>query len=332
MHKKIIIAMLMIFLSLVFGTVGYQVVMGWSWYDAFYMTLITITTIGYKEVYELTPEGRALTMVLILFGVFGVLYAFTAIGQFILEGQMRDLFRRRRMEKKAGSLTNHVIVCGFGRMGKIIADELRSRKVPFVIIEKNPDVVRHIIDLHMNVIEGDATADETLRKSGVEQARALVAVVESDAENLYLTLSARVLNKNCYILSRCSADTAEDKLYRAGANKVISPYRIGARQMAEFIVRPNIMRFIEMAFEKGNIHLEIQELAVPPDSFLDGVTLLHSNLRQIYNVIVVGIRQKQSEDMIFNPPVDTRIGPEDILILLGEPERMDRLMDDLGRP
>jgi voltage-gated potassium channel len=330
-QRKIIIALFIILLALAFGTVGYQVLLGWSWYDALYMTLITITTIGYKEVYPLNAEGRALTMLLIFFGVFGVLYAFTVMGQFIIEGQMRDLFRRKRMEKKAGSLSNHVIVCGFGRMGRIIAEELRSRKVPFVIIEKQPEIVRQIIDSGMNVIEGDATSDETLRTAGVERARAMVAVVESDAENLYLTLSARVLNKDCFILSRCSDDAAEEKLYRAGASKVISPYRIGARQMAEFIVRPNIMRFIEMAFEKGNIHLEIQELAVPPNSQLDGVTLLNSGLRQNYNVIVVGIRKKQSDTMVFNPPVDSNICSDDILILLGEPERMDRLLADIGR-
>ncbi len=330
LQRKVYVAFLLVGVIVVSGTIGYHVLMGWSLSDSLYMTLITVTTIGYNEVHPLNTQGRILTQILILFGVGSVLYAFTVLGQFIVEGQIRDLFRRNRMEKKAANLTGHVIVCGYGRMGRIVADELRKQDVSFVIIEHDADVVRQIIETGMLVIEGDATSDEVLRKAGLEHARAVVCVVESDAENLYITLSARVLNREVFILARCNEEAAEEKLRRAGANKVIFPYRIGARQMTEFIVRPNIMEFLEMAFHQENIQLELQEVRIPAASVLDGVTLLNSGLRQKYNVIVVGIRKPDSHSMLFNPGTDSRIEADDILIVLGEPEKMDRLLAELG--
>jgi voltage-gated potassium channel len=233
------------------------------------------------------------------------------------------------MDMRVAKLSNHVIVCGYGRMGKIIAEELHSRKVPFEIIERDGSVIRDIMEQKYTFLEGDATSDDILRRAGIEQARALVSVVESDAENLYITLSARGLNQNIFILARCSEEAAEAKLYRAGANKVIFPYRLGAKQMAEFILRPNIMEFFEMAFTKGNLHLSIQEMSVPEGSFLDGVELLHSGLRQTYNVVVVGIRKRNIDTMVFNPAVNTKLCPQDILILLGEPEKLEQLADDI---
>ena len=225
-------------LVIAFGTLGYWLVLGWSFSDALFMTLTTIATIGYSEVRPLDATGRAFTIVLILFGVGTALYAFTMIAQFVVEGEVRNLFRRNRMEREAARLSRHVIICGYGRMGKIVTEELHQRRFPLIVIEQQPDKTQEILELGGLVIQGDATSDEVLRKAGIERARAIVCVVESDAENLYITLSARELNPEIFVLARCTEDAAAEKLRRAGADKVIFPYRLGARQMAEVIARP----------------------------------------------------------------------------------------------
>lgn len=317
-------------LVIAFGTLGYWLVLGWSFSDALFMTLTTIATIGYSEVRPLDATGRAFTIVLILFGVGTALYAFTMIAQFVVEGEVRNLFRRNRMEREAARLSRHVIICGYGRMGKIVTEELHQRRFPLIVIGQQPDKTQEILELGGLVIQGDATSDEVLRKAGIERARAIVCVVESDAENLYITLSARELNPEIFVLARCTEDAAAEKLRRAGADKVIFPYRLGARQMAEFIARPTLMEFLEMALGKANLHLAMHEMSVPAGSFLDGSTLASSSLRKNFNLIVVGVRRDQQPGMAFNPGMEFPLSAHDILLLMGEPDQMDRLMADLG--
>jgi voltage-gated potassium channel len=330
LQQRLWAAFLMAAAVIALGTLGYWLVLGWSLSDALFMTLTTITTIGYGEVRPLDGAGRAFTIVLILFGVGTALYAFTMITQFVVEGEVRNLFRRNRMEREATRLSGHVIICGYGRMGKIVTEELRQRRFPLVVIEQQPDKIQEILDLGGLVIRGDATSDEVLRKAGIERARAIVCVVESDAENLYITLSARVLNPKIFVLARCTEETAVEKLRRAGADKVIFPYQLGARQMAEFITRPALMEFLEMALGMANLHLAMHELTVPPGSFLDGVTLSSSGLRKNYNAIVVGVKRSHQPEMVFNPGTEFPLSARDVLILMGEPDKMDRLIADLG--
>lgn len=330
LQQRLWAAFLMAALVITLGTLGYWLVLGWSVSDALFMTLTTITTVGYSEVRPLDATGRALTIALILFGVGTALYTFTMIAQFVVEGEVRNLFRRNRMEREAARLSGHVIICGYGRMGKIVTEELRQRRFPLIVIEHHPDKAQAILELGGLVIQGDATSDEVLRKAGIERARAIVCVVESDAENLYITLSARELNPAIFVLARCTEEAAAEKLRRAGADKVIFPYRLGARQMAEFIARPALMEFLEMALGKANLHLAMHEMTVPVDSFLDGVTLASSGLRKNYNVIVVGVRRDQQPEMVFNPGMEFQLSARDVLLLMGEPDKMDRLMADLG--
>lgn len=233
------------------------------------------------------------------------------------------------MERAVSRLENHVIICGYGRMGRIVGEELRARGVPFVVIEGVPELARKIQDDDLLVIEGDATRDETLRQAGVEHARAIACVVDSDAKNLYITLSARVLNRKIFILSRCAEESAEEKLRRAGADKVIFPYRAGARQIANTIIHPNVTEFMEMISQRGSIQLEMREFTLPAGSFLEGVALRESRLRESYNLMVVGIRRSGGENMLFNPATDLTLEAGNILMVLGKPENADRLMTDL---
>jgi voltage-gated potassium channel len=330
LQQRLWAAFLMAAAVIVLGTLGYWLILGWSFSDALFMTLTTITTVGYGEVRRLDAAGRAITIALILFGVGTALYTFTMIAQFVVEGEVRNLFRRNRMEREAARLSGHVIICGYGRMGKIVTEELRQRRFPLIVIEQEADKAQEILDLGGLAFQGDATSDEVLRKAGIERARAIVCVVESDAENLYISLSARELNPKIFILSRCNDEAAAEKLRRAGADKVIFPYRLGARQMAEFITRPALMEFLEMALGKANLQLAMHEMTVPEGSFLDGATLASSGLRKNYNVIVVGVRRSRQPDMVFNPGTEFSLAARDVLLLMGEPDKMDRLMADLG--
>lgn len=311
------------------GTLAYTLVLGWDWLDSLFMTLTTITTVGFETVHPLDPLGKAITLALVVAGCGVALYTLSILAGIIVEGQIQQLFRRNKMQKAASSLADHVIVCGYGRMGKIVAEQLKLRKIPFVIVEKDPHTSSSIMEAGYLVVEGDATSDEVLRRSSIGTARAIICVTDTDAQNVYITLSARVLNPAIFILARCNEEAAEEKLRRAGADKVIFPYRLGARQLADFIARPHLMELLDIAVESGNWQLEMQEIRVPPGSFLDGVTLLKSGLRPNYNIIVVGARPNNNSRMIFNPGMDFNLTAGDILIVLGEPEKMRQFQADL---
>lgn len=328
--RRILIAIGVVGLVIAAGTLGYQFLLGWNFSDSLYMTLTTITTVGFKEVHPLEGLGRIWTLCLIFFGVGAMLYALSVVWQFILEGQLQNIFRRNRMERQTFLLTNHVIVCGYGKMGRIVVDELRRRKVPFVVMESMPEVALEAAENDCLVVEGDATHDETLRKAGVEKARAIVCVLDTDAKNLYVTLSARVLNRDIQIIGKCNEEGAGEKFIRAGASKVIYPYRIGARQMTEMILQPTVMAFLETALETSDLQLSLQELSVPRNSFLDGVTLQHSGLRQKYNVILVGVRRAGEEHVRFNPPTSQQLGAGDTLVILSSGETTGKLQSELG--
>jgi voltage-gated potassium channel len=274
-------------------------------------------------------KGRVFTIGLLLFGVGTVLYVLTLGAQVLVEGHVRNLFRRRKMEREVSRLKNHVVICGYGRMGRIVGEELKARGVPFVVIEDLPELAQKIQEDGFMVIEGDATRDDSLKQAGIEHARAIACVVDSDAKNLYITLSARVLNRKIFILSRCAEESAEEKLKRAGADKVIFPYRAGARQIANTIIHPNVTEFMEMITQRGSIQLEMREFTLPAGSFLDRVPLRESKLRETYNLMVVGVRQSDEESMLFNPPTELRLEAGNILMILGKPENADRLMTDL---
>lgn len=323
LKKKLLISLLMITSIVAFGTIGYMNIEGWSFLDSIYMTIITLASVGYKEVKELSENGRIFTIFLIIGGVGTVLYALNNGAKIILEGEIKEIFGRRRLEKRIREMKGHYIICGYGRMGKIICRELKSKHIKHVVIEKNPEVnIPEREDILL--LPGDATKDEVLKEAGVERAKGLISVLPTDAENLYVVLSARELNPDLFIVARAGEEGSEQKLIRAGANRVVSPYHIGGLRIAHTVIKPAVVDFIEFATRSGNIDLQMEEIAVKDGSKIAGMTLDECGIGRELGIIIVAI-QRAGGEMKFNPTFRTTIKPGDILIALGETSKLKRL-------
>ncbi|RWX50623.1 voltage-gated potassium channel [Candidatus Electrothrix marina] len=324
MNKYLLfIAPLLMFL--VIGPVGYILLEGTGFLDGLYLTIITISTVGYGDIVPTTPGGRLFTVLLIFSGVGYVMYMFSQITEAMVEGGLQRFVERRKMQKKMTRLHNHYIVCGFGRIGQEICSILRENNRPFVVIENDDEVIREIDQLGYIELQGDASDDDILLAAGIKNARGLIAVVSTDAENLYITLTARGLNPNLFILTRSSGTPGvAKKLERAGATKVISPYSIGARRMAQLIVRPTVVDFLDLAMQARELGLCMEELLVTAQTSFVNTTLMKSGLRSKYDIIVVAIKRPDIP-MIFNPGPNTEIQQNDILIVLGDNQQISAL-------
>ncbi|MBI5212636.1 MAG: potassium channel protein [Nitrospirae bacterium] len=327
LRKRLILALSLLVFIVFFGTIGYMGIEGWSFLDALYMTVITLASVGYKEIHELSLNGRVFTIVLIISGVGTVTFAVTAGAKLVLEGEFKEIFGRKRLEKKIKELKNHYIVCGYGRMGKIICRELKEKHIKFVVIEKQFRPLDERGD--MLIVEGDATRDEILREVGIERAKGLISVLPTDAENLFVVLSARELNPQLFIVARAGEEGSEQKLMRAGADRVVSPYHIGGLRIAHTVLKPAVVDFIEFATKSGNIYLQMEEIAIREDSKLAGLTLDECGIGKDLGIIVVAIK-KPTGDMKFNPTFRTAIKAGDTLIALGEISKLKILEDMTG--
>jgi voltage-gated potassium channel len=316
-------AMLLVLILLV-GTLGYVLLEGWPILDALYMTIITITTVGFGEVNVVSSSGRIFTIGIIFMGMGIMAYSLGMVAQIMVETQVRTILGRRKLGKELRSIKNHYIVCGFGRIGKIIARGLNNQGVPLVVIDQSSDSKEILEDQNIPHIIGDATSDDILIEAGIERARGLVTVVLSDADNLFITMTARGINPKLFILSRADEEATEKKLLRAGANKVVLPYLIGGMRMVHTILRPVVMDFIDFTMHESNIELKLEELVVGEHSSLNGISLLNSGIRKEMNVIIVAIRKKGG-DMIFNPSSETLINAGNTLIALGPSKDLDHL-------
>jgi len=317
---------------LIAGTAGYCLIEGWTVLEGLYMTVISVTTVGLTEVRKPSDWGRLFTIVLIVCGVATWAYAVGSFSRLLVEGEIRVYLMRRKLRKMIHKISHHTILCGYGRIGQIAADELAQEKMPFVVIEKDPTREEELEAAgHLYVI-GDATQEETLRTAGIDKARCLISALGTDASNVYTILIARDLNPRLYIVGRSEDETAEDKMLRAGADKVISPYHIGAVSLVQAAVRPHVLNFIEVATSTASVELAIEEIAVPEDSPLAGQTLMGAKLRDRFGVIVVGSRTRNQE-MIFNPPADYRIRVGEVLIAMGKRESLKALREAItGAP
>lgn len=322
--RHLIVVIIVIFILLFAGTAGYRLIEGWPFLDALYMTVITITTVGYGEIHQLSQEGRIFTIFLILCSFGGMAYVLASIAQTLIAGQIRMALGRRKLEKKVKRLKNHYVLCGYGRIGSYIAREFDVENIPFVVVEKDPDRIKVIEEDGFAYVEGDATDDAILISAGVERAKCLVAATGSDADNLYITLSSRALNPSVYILSRAAEETAERKLLSAGANRVVSPYLIGAARMFNAVLRPNIVEFVDLVVERKHLELQLEEITVEDASRFKGKPLRESGIRRELGLIVVAIK-KAGGDMIFNPSSETLIEKGDCLIVLGEKKQLGML-------
>jgi len=322
--RHLVLAVMAVVVVIVLGTLGYIVIEGWPAFDAFYMTVTTVATVGYQEVHPLSPAGRAFTIVLIISGVGTLFYVLGNIARLLLEGELRVIFGRYRTEGKMKTVTNHYIVCGYGRMGKRICKELSAKPLPFVVIDKNPDVIAALQREGLMAVEGDATQDEVLIRAGIERAKGVVSVVNTDTENLYIVLTARGLNKDLYIVARAGDEGSEPKLMRAGANRVSSPYHIGGMQMAQALIRPAVMDFLELATQSEHLDLQMEELTVEKGSRFDGRTPCDCGLAEDRGLVLIAVK-RTSGHLEFNPGPEVLLVEGDKLIVLGQPESLKRL-------
>lgn len=311
---------------LVGGTLGYVLVEGWSVWDALYMTVTTVATVGYREVHPLSRAGQAFTLLLVIGGVGTALYAFSTIAGVIVEGGWDRFLQQRRLNQMLDKLNNHFIVCGYGRIGSVIADQFQRQSTPFVIIDTDAGRVESAKALGYAAIQADASHDETLTGAGIQRARGLVAAVGTDAENVYTILTARVLRPDLFVVGRAESEDSVRKLRRAGADRVISPYKIGATQMAHTALRPAVVDFVELATSSENLELSIEQIAIGQGSSLANRSLIDANLRQRFGVIVVGIQRQQGQ-MEFNPPSDAVMRAGDQLVVLGPAPKLKSLED-----
>ncbi len=297
-----------------------MVLEGWTFIDALYMTLISVTTVGFEEVHPLGPGGRVFTMTLIVTGVGTMLYTLGIFGELLVEGELARYARRRRMERRIEQLNDHYIICGYGRMGTRVTEEFTQLGTPFVVVDSNPDPVERLRAGNLLFVEGDAASDETLLKAGILRAKGLLTAVDSDERNVFITLTARSLNPALFIAARSSYQDAVEKLRRAGANQVISPYLMGAHRMAALAIHPVAVDVLDTVLHGENIDLVIEELLVPPSSLLLGRTLGDSGLREAgANVLAI---RKRSGQLRINPPETQVLESDDLLVAIGTRRQM----------
>lgn len=310
------IAAALLVLVIAAGTAGYVILERWSWFDSFYMTVTTITTIGGGEPTPLDTAGKWWTIGVVAVG-FGVLtYTVLALMGYVIEGQLGQAFERRRMRRRVGRMQGHLILCGYGRVGRAIAREFREEGVAFVVVDSDEPSLAEAAADGATVVSGNAADLETLKAAGVERARALVTAVDNDADNLYVTLSARVLKPDLFIVARANRADAEPKLRLAGANRVVSPYAIGGRRLASLAMRPTAVEFVDTILSANNGELLLEDMTIPPASRLAGHSLADL-VAETDEALVLAM--KRAGAMLFRPAASTVLQEEDELVIAGPP-------------
>ncbi len=324
-RKFVLILSTLIFL-VIFATTGIKLIEGWSWFDSLWHVVITISTVGYGEIHPLSPAGRAFTMVFIVFAFAVFAYGVSAVAAMLFEGEIRKFFTVKRMEKMVSRMKNHTIVCGLGRTGQAAIKELIKEKVPFVVIEKDESKIEEVKENYPDLIyiHGDATQDETLIKAGVKSASNMIVATADDADNLFITLSAKNLNPKLRIVARANREENILKLKRAGASEVILPNVIGGLRMASLAIRPSVVSFLDIVTHHGEIDLRLEEVVVPKGSPFHGKLLKELDIPKKTGVIVIGIRREDGS-FILNPTSTTMVLEGDSLIIIGTKEQAEKL-------
>jgi voltage-gated potassium channel len=322
--RHLAISIVLSLLILVTGTAGYMIIEDWRFLDALYMTIITISTVGYREVNQVGDIGRVFTIFLVLIGVGFTFYVMAAVVQFMVEGRVRIIMGRRRLDKQIDRLKNHYIVCGYGRIGRVICRNLQRTPYDLVVVEKNPDLIPVMDKDGILYVASDAADEANLLKAGIRRARGLVAALATDTDNVFLVLSARQLAPELNIIARASQEGAKNKLRAAGANSVESPYEIGAASMAHRIIRPTVTNFLDLAFAHARKDIQMEEIPVSEKSRLTNIPLKDSGIRQDFNLIIIAIK-KPDGTMLFNPSFEAALMPNDTVIAVGEEENLQKL-------
>lgn len=314
----------LISLVLITGTIGFEVIDGYPPFDAFYMTLITVSTVGYAEIHPLSQAGRVFNSFVIFFGVISMFFAIGAMTQSIVELELGEYFGKRRTRRMIEKLTNHLIVCGYGRVGRNAAHELKRSGVPFVVVDREAERTERAIQAGMLAVTADSTRDETLRSVGVEHARGLISALATDADNLFVILSAKNLNPKLFVATRAAEEEAEQKLRRAGADALFAPYTTAGYRLAQAVLRPHVFQFFDLASKGMGFNVDIAQVRVPESSGFASRSLEQTRIRHDLGVIVLGIR-KLDGAMVFNPAAETVIQGGDYLIVMGEPANLRTL-------
>lgn len=312
------------------ATTGYVVIEGWDVFDAFYMTITTVTTVGYGEIHPLSRAGRIFNSGVIMFGAATVLYTFSFLMARLVEGDLQARWTRRLRERMLDNLTHHFIICGFGRIGQIVAREFARQDEPFVIVERDAERMQAAIDLGYLAVEADASSEDVLKRVGIGRARGFIAAVSTDADNVFAILTARLLRPDLFIIGRAETEDAKAKLIRAGADRVLSPYQIGGLQLAQTALRPAVVDFVQLATSSDNLDLNMEQVQIGAGAPLAGRTIIEASLRQRFGVVVVGI-QRASGGMEFNPPPESVMGVGDYLVVLGQAKNLRELEEAAGQ-
>lgn len=328
MRRRMALALSALIAVVVLGTVGYVVVEGWRVFDALYMTVITVGTVGYSEVGELSDPGRAFTMGLIILGFGVLLFALGTFIDFVVEGHLKGILEGRRMMTKIESLNGHHIVAGIGRVGSVVARALAEEGVPFLVVESDPESGERARSEGWLVLDADATDEETLLAAGITRAKGLVTALDSDADNLFVTFSARSLNPDLFIVARSSHETSEAKLLRAGADRVLTPNVIGGRRMAAMLMQPVVSDFLDLVFHGDGVEFRLQEVQLRPESSFVGMTIKDAQVRESTGAYILAIQQHGGA-VNTNPSPDTALEARDRLVVLGTTAQIDALMQVL---
>lgn len=323
-YSRLRISLLFLVGIVTFGTAGYAIFEEMGPFDAFYMTLITISTVGFSEIKPLSHVGRLITVVIIVSGISVLTYTLGQVAKIFVEGELRRILGRRKLERQISELRNHFIICGYGRIGSVIVQEMAAENVPFVVIEEDPAKVELLEKDGVLYINKDATTEESLHDAGIEHARGIVTAVQSDANNVFITLTAKDLRPDIFVLSRASDEKNESKMIKAGATRVVCPYLMGGRRMAQLLTRPTVMDFIDSAMMNHKLGLRMEEAVIGPQSPLMGKSLIDSHIRQDFGVIIVAIK-KPSNEMVFNPGPLEKLESGDVIVVIGKKEDLQRM-------
>jgi voltage-gated potassium channel len=321
---KLKLSLFLLIAIIVFGTGGYIAVEGMSLFDAFYMTIITISSVGFMEVQPLSTIGRGITIVIIVMGISLMTFTLGQVARIFVEGELRKILGRRKLEKQVAELQDHYIICGYGRIGQIIVKELTTTKIPLVVIEQDPAAIEMLEEEGILYLNMDATSDEALKTAGLDSARGLVTAVSSDADNVFIALSAKGMRPDIFILARASDVKNESKLLRAGASRVVCPYQMGGRRMAEILHKPTVVDFLDQTMMHTELGLQMEEAIISQGSPIIGKTLVSSNLRQEFGVIIVAIKRISGE-MVFNPGPGEVFNAGDVIVAIGKKTELQRM-------
>lgn len=322
--KKLILPFLIIFFVFIIGTIGY-ILLGWSLIDAVYMTVITVSSVGFGEIKPLSTSGRIFTIFLIIFGLSAVGFTFSQVVEYFIEITFSETYQTKKREKKIKMMKEHYIICGYGRMGKQIVKEFLAKNVEMVIIETNPAEKENLEESKVKFLIGDTSSEELLIKAGIHSAKGVICVTGSDAVNVFITLTAKALNPNAFIVSRATYEDVESRLKKAGADVVFSPYIVGARRMAASVLKPNAVEFLDLVMQSKNMELLLEEITVKKNSKLYNKSLKESDIRKKTGVLVLCIKKSNSE-LLTNPPSSAVICENDVLIVLGTPEQLQQML------